>query len=196
MSLKGSETTADPLLWDEAVYLYEQLIEERKYRLSIMVILGIYTGLRISDIRSLTWDDILNTYTIQEHKSQKVKNLVLPKHVQTTIQYCYKCLGSPKLTQKFLLSQKNLVFSIQRLNVIMKEWKERYNLTINNISTHSLRKTMAVKLLSLFDDKIEGLKVVQGALNHTSLDTTLYYLGISKVDYDKWQLTGHKICIQ
>lgn len=196
MSLKGSETTADPLLWDEAVYLYEQLISECKYRLAIMVILGIYTGLRISDIRSLTWSDVLNTSTIQEHKSKKLKNLLLPKHIQTTIQYCYECLGSPKLNQKFLLSQKNLVFTIQRLNIIMKEWKEKYNLTINNISTHSLRKTMAVKLLSLFDNKIEGLKTVQGALNHTSLDTTLYYLGISQADYNKWQLTGHKICIQ
>lgn len=78
----------------------------------------------------------------------------------------------------------------------MKEWKEKYNLTINNISTHSLRKTMAVKLLSLFDNKIEGLKIVQGALNHTSLDATLCYLGISQADYNKWQLTGYKICIQ
>jgi hypothetical protein len=55
---------------------------------------------------------------------------------------------------------------------------------------------MAVKLLSLFDNKIEGLKIVQGALNHTSLDATLCYLGISQADYNKWQLTGYKICIQ
>lgn len=196
MSLKGSETTADPLLWDEAIYLYKQLISECKYRLAIMVILGIYTGLRISDIRSLTWNDILNTSIIQEHKSQKLKSLILPEHIQSTIQYCYECLDSPELTQKFLLSQKKLVFTTQRLNVIMKEWKEKYNLTINNISTHSLRKTMAVKLLSLFDNKIEGLKIVQGALNHTSLDATLCYLGISQADYNKWQLTGYKICIQ
>lgn len=196
MSLKGSETSADPLLWNEAVYLYKQLIIEGKYRLAIMVMLGIYTGLRIGDIRSLTWDDILHTSTIQEQKSQKLKSLILPKHIQITIQDCYEYLGSPKITQKFLLSQKNLVFTIQRLNVIMKEWKEKYNLTINNISTHSLRKTMAVKLLSMFDDKIEGLKIVQGALNHTSLDATLHYLGIPQADYTKWQLTGHKICIQ
>ena len=137
MSLKGSNTSAEPLEWDEAIILYKSLL--------------------------------LHT--------------------------CYIQSGSPNKIQHFLLSQKGMVYTIQRLNVIMKEWKYTYNLNVNNISTHTLRKTMATKLLSLYTDKILGIKAVQGALNHDSVDNTLRYLGISQDTYELWANSSKNICL-
>jgi integrase len=191
MGLPGISTTADPIIWEEAIMLYKSLIDDKQYRLAVMVIIGIYTGLRISDIRDLTWENILyNDCLIQEHKTGKGKNICLSEEIKNLLKQCYHLEGDPPIKQHFLLSQKRTVFSIQQLNRKMKDWKNKYNLNINNISTHSLRKTMAVRLLNVFGNNLEGLKVVQGALNHDTLDDTLRYLGIPLLVYKEWQEQG------
>lgn len=197
MGLPGISTTADPLSWEDATRLYESLIKEEEYRLAAMVIIGMHTGLRISDIRNLTWRNIiLEDCEIQEHKTGKDKVIYLSPEVKCLLYKCYAKLKTPPLDQHFLLSQKKTVYTIQRLNNIMKYWKIKYNLAIKNISTHSLRKTMALRVLTLYnDDKIKGLKIIQGALNHDRLDDTLRYLGIPLETYTQWENKGKLICL-
>nr|DAK03490.1 MAG TPA: site specific tyrosine recombinase [Bacteriophage sp.] len=196
MSLKGSNTSAEPLKWDEAIILYKSLLKDNYPRLAAMVILGIHTGLRIGDIRMLTWEQLLgDNISIVEQKTSKFKYIALTNKVIQLLHTCYIQSGSPNKKQHFLLSQKGMVYTIQRLNVIMKEWKYTYNLNVNNISTHTLRKTMATKLLSLYTDKVLGIKAVQGALNHDSVDNTLRYLGISQDTYELWVNSSKNICL-
>ena len=61
MSLKYSNTTADFLQWDEAMNLVRKLAKDGNYKMSLLIALGCFTGLRISDILALRWKQILNT---------------------------------------------------------------------------------------------------------------------------------------
>ena len=53
MSLKYSTTTADYLIWSDAMNLIRKLAKDGNYKISLLIALGCFTGLRISDILSL-----------------------------------------------------------------------------------------------------------------------------------------------
>jgi len=52
MSLKYSSTTADYLVWSDAMNLIRKLAKDENYKISLLIALGCFTGLRISDILS------------------------------------------------------------------------------------------------------------------------------------------------
>ena len=59
MSLKYSSTTADYLVWSDAMNLIRKLAKDDNYKISLLIAIGCFTGLRISDILSLGWKQIL-----------------------------------------------------------------------------------------------------------------------------------------
>ena len=54
MSLKYSTTTADYLVWSDAMNLIRKLAKDGNYKMSLLIALGCFKGLRISDILALT----------------------------------------------------------------------------------------------------------------------------------------------
>ena len=68
MSLKYSTTTADYLVWSDAMNLVRKLAKDGNYKMSLLVAIGCFTGLRISDILALRWKQILGVseFTITE----------------------------------------------------------------------------------------------------------------------------------
>ena len=60
MSLKYSTTTADRLDWDDMLNLVRKLIEDGNYKIALFIALGSFWGLRVRDMKSLTWISILN----------------------------------------------------------------------------------------------------------------------------------------
>ena len=77
MSLKYSTTTADYLRWDEMSNLVRRLSRDGDYKMSLLIAIGCFWGLRISDILSLRWKDILNVdeFTLQEKKTKKNRTI-------------------------------------------------------------------------------------------------------------------------
>ena len=77
MSLKYPNTTADCLGCDEAMNLIRKLAKDNNYKMSLLVALGCFTGLRISDILALRWKQILNVeeFTIVEKKTGKKRTI-------------------------------------------------------------------------------------------------------------------------
>lgn len=73
MSLKYSITTADYMEWDEMTNLVRKLARDGEYKMSLLISIGSFWGLRISDILLLRWNQILNVeeFTIQEKKTGK-----------------------------------------------------------------------------------------------------------------------------
>ena len=87
MSLKYSNTTADFLQWDEAMNLIRKLFKDKNYSMSLLIALGCFFGLRISDIPSLSWNQILdiNEFTIIEHKTGKKRTIRINSQLQRHI---------------------------------------------------------------------------------------------------------------
>lgn len=181
MSLKYSNTTADFLLWDEAMNLIRKLAKDGNYKMSLLIALGCFTGLRISDILSLRWNQILDTdeFTIIEHKTKKKRtirvNLQLKKHIRD----CYEHIQPVGINAPILISQKGTVFSIQRINEVLKEIKRKYRLQIGNFSCHSLRKTFGRQVYNMNSDSSElALVKLMELFNHSSVSITKRYLGL------------------
>ena len=181
MSLKYSNTTADFLLWDEAMNLTRKLAKDGNYKMSLLIALGCFTGLRISDILSLRWNQILDAdeFTIIEHKTKKKRtirvNLQLKKHIRD----CYEHIQPVGINTPILISQKGTVFSIQRINGVLKEIKKKYRLQIGNFSCHSLRKTFGRQVYNMNGNNSElALVKLMELFNHSSVSITKRYLGL------------------
>ena len=181
MSLKYSTTTADYLVWSDAMNLIRKLAKDENYKMSLLIALGCFTGLRISDILALRWEQILSTeeFTIIEKKTGKKRLLRLNSQLQQHIQECYEHIQPIGLKAPILVSQKGTVFTIQRINVILKEIKRKYRLKVKNFSCHSLRKTFGRQVYNMNSENSElALVKLMELFNHSSLAITKRYLGL------------------
>ena len=181
MSLKYSTTTADYLVWSDAMNLIRKLAKDENYKMSLLIALGCFTGLRISDILALRWEQILSTeeFTIIEKKTGKKRVLRLNPQLQQHIKECYEHIQPIGLKAPILVSQKGTVFTIQRINVILKEIKRKYRLNVKNFSCHSLRKTFGRQVYNMNSENSElALVKLMELFNHSSLAITKRYLGL------------------
>ena len=181
MSLKYSTTTADYLVWSDAMNLIRKLAKDENYKMSLLIALGCFTGLRISDILALRWEQILCTeeFTIIEKKTGKKRVLRLNSQLQQHIQECYEHIQPIGQKAPILVSQKGTVFTIQRINVILKEIKRKYRLKVKNFSCHSLRKTFGRQVYNMNSENSElALVKLMELFNHSSLAITKRYLGL------------------
>ena len=143
--------------------------------------LGCFTGLRISDIISLRWKQILNTeeFQIIEKKTGKQRTIRLNNQLQKHISECYEHIKPIGINAPILVSQKGTIFSIQRINIILKEIKTKYKLKVKNFSCHSLRKTFGRQVYNMNSESSElALVKLMELFNHSSVAITKRYLGL------------------
>lgn len=181
MSQKHSYTTADYLPWDTMLNLTHRLYKDGKYRMSLLVACGCFFGLRISDLLSLSWEQILGeSFTLNEKKTGKHREIKVNTGVQEHIKECYKALDIKDPHEKCFLNRYGDVVSIQRINVVLKEIKVKYMLKdIQHFSTHSFRKTFGRKVVEMAGDNSEMALIKLGEIfNHTSTSITRRYLGL------------------
>ena len=181
MSLKYSTTTADYLVWSDAMNLIRKLAKDGNYKMSLLIALGCFTGLRISDILALRWEQILSVdeFTIIEKKTGKKRVLRLNPQLQQHIRECYEQIQPIGIKAPILVSQKGTVFTIQRINVVLKEIKKKYRLKVKNFSCHSLRKTFGRQVYNMNSENSElALVKLMELFNHSSLAITKRYLGL------------------
>jgi integrase len=183
MSAKYSNTTADYLEWSQAMNLVRNLYNDRKFRISLLIAIGSFWGLRISDILSLRWEQVLekDEFELIESKTQKKRKIKINSQLKQHIRDCYEKI-SPRNTDEYLfLSQKGSVYSIQRINVILKDLKSKYSLKIKNFSSHSLRKGFGREVFNRSEGNAElALVKLSQLFNHSNPAITRRYLGITQ----------------
>jgi integrase len=183
MSAKYSNTTADFLSWDQNLNLIRKLFNDGDYKMSLLISAGSFWGLRISDILKLKWQDILDKdgFSIVERKTQKTREIKINPQLKQHIQECYQKIKPRSVDKEIFISQKGTIFSVQRLNVIFKSIKSRYNLKVDNYSTHSMRKTFGREVFSQSGTNAElSLVKLSQLFNHSSVMVTRRYLGITR----------------
>lgn len=181
MSLKNSSTTADYMVWEEMINLLYKLTRDGNYKMSLLIAVGCFWGLRISDILNLRWSDILDKdiFTLVEKKTKKKRTIKVNLQLKQHIRICYQHIHPQQIDEPILISQKGHVFSVQRINVILKELKVKYRINIKNFSCHSLRKTFGRRIFEQSGDNSEmALVKLMELFNHSSIMITKRYLGL------------------
>ena len=147
----------------------KEILGRRSPRNRLMFILGINTGLRISDILMLTTDDILNKQHIEvrEKKTGKVRKIKVNSNLQSAIESYFKCYNCEESDKK--------VFDISRVQAyrIINDAARTVGLS-DRIGTHTLRKTFGY----FHYQKHKDLAILQNIFNHSSPAVTLRYIGI------------------
>ena len=184
MSIKNSNTTSDYIEWDAAINLVHRLFRDGDYRMSLLVGCGIFFGLRISDTLRLTWSMLLDdsSFEIIEKKTKKRREVRINANFQKHIKDCYNALEITDASENCFMSRKKRVYSIQRINVLLKDMKKKYNLkSVKNISSHSLRKTFGRHIYVRADSNGEvALALLSELFNHSNIAITKRYLGLRK----------------
>ena len=164
--------------------LIRKLYRDGNYRMSLLIGCGCFFGLRISDILTLTWSMLLDDdkFTLNEKKTNKRRTVKINSDFQQHIKRCHDALRIKNDDEKCFLSQKKVVYSTQRINVLFKDIKKRYNLKIEHFSTHSMRKTFGRKVYESSGENanmalIKLIKLSE-IFNHSNISITKIYLGI------------------
>ena len=173
--------TSDYMEWDVMLSLIRKLYRDGNYRMSLLIGCGCFFGLRISDILTLTWSILLNDdkFTLNEKKTNKRRVVKINADFQQHIKQCHDALRIKNDNEKCFLSQKKVVYSTQRINILFKEIKKKYNLKIEHFSTHSMRKTFGRKVYESSGENANmALMRLSELFNHSNVGITKIYLGI------------------
>lgn len=183
MSAKHAYTTADYLNWESATALVRKLYRNGNYRMSVFVGCGIFFGLRVSDLLLLTWNQILkgDEFVIYEKKTDKRRVIRINAGFQAHVRDCFNALEIKDADEFCFLNRYGSLISLQMINRHLKAIKFKYQLRINNFSTHSLRKTWARKVYENENAQGRGdmaLLKLSEIMNHSCPAITRRYIGL------------------
>ena len=87
MAVRHTYRTSDYMEWDTMLNLIRKLYKDGEYRMSLLIGCGCFFGLRISDLRTLTWSMLLDdeTFTINEKKTGKRRTVKINRDFQKHI---------------------------------------------------------------------------------------------------------------
>lgn len=181
MSLKGTRTTSDYIEWNTMLSLIRKLYRDGDYLMSLFIGCGCFFGLRVSDLRRLTWNMLLETdrFTLIEKKTGKRRIVKINPDFKTHIEKCWVALKVENLESPCFMSRKGVVISTQRINIRLKQVKSKYNVKVDNFSCHSLRKAFGRKVFESSGENAQlALVKLSELFNHSSVAITKIYLGL------------------
>lgn len=182
MSLKNSYTTSDYLQWDSATNLVRKLYRDKNYRISLLVGCGIFLVSVLVTYYNLLGQCFwirMQSLPLLKRKQANVGKWELIRSSKAYQRLLYS-FGYSELEWVLFLSGKgkNKVYSIQWINIVLKELKSKYNLKIDHFSTHSLRKTFGRKVFESSENAELALVKLMELFNHSSVTITKRYLGL------------------
>lgn len=181
MSLKNSITTSDYLNFDSALNKALKIIKtEKNYKIGFLVVFGINSGLRISDILKITHEDLKNdSITLMESKTNKKRVIKLNDNIKKAYDLLQE--RGTNNTGAIFLTNQNTVYSRQYIN---RKLKEIFGSKSLSISTHSLRKTFGRQVWVNNGESEKALLYLSELFNHSSPAITKRYLGIRQEELD------------
>jgi integrase len=100
MSLKGQKTTTTSMDWDDFKSLILKLERDCEYKFCLLITIGVFTGLRISDLLQLKFsqfekdNEVLN---ITEQKTKKQRRIKINPDLREIVERVRKKMGVEEL---------------------------------------------------------------------------------------------------
>ena len=182
MSLQGQRTTTGAIEWDELRSLIAKLERDGNYKYCLLISIGAFTGLRISDLLGLRYCDFTegSILTITEKKTNKIRRIKLNEDLLSLIN---------RVKSKQLIQDNSQYIFINRygtkpidrswVNVCLKKILKKYKISVEgNVSSHMLRKTLGRRVLELNNYSDQSIVLLMELFGHSSVGITKRYLGI------------------
>ena len=196
MSLKGQRTTTTSMDWDTFKSLIAKLERDGEYKFCLLIAVGVFTGLRISDLLQLRFSQFENTeiLTIEEKKTKKVRRIKINSDLKEIVE---RIKGKMKVldTNQFIFINRYGTKPIDQsyVNVKLKEILKHYEITMDgNCSSHFLRKTTGSRVMKLNNYSNEAVILLMELFSHSSPAITRRYLGLREKEildvYDSLRL--------
>ena len=188
MAKKGVLTKADYIPYEEYMRLLKELRADKDYFDELYMVMAFSTALRVSDVLTLRWHDILGKAHVhkEEKKTGKVRRLKFTPETMERIVYLYKCLGSPDEREYLFRGQKmGEHITSQRINQRLKAIRDKYNVSVTNFSSHTFRKTFGRYVWEANGCTDEALIKLCNIFKHSSTEITMRYLGLRDEEIDE-----------
>jgi integrase len=182
MSVKGSKTTTGFIVWDTFVSLITRMEKNEEYKFCLLISVGVFTGLRISDLLTLRYSDLIgkDVLTLTEKKTKKVRTIKLNPDLTSLVERIYRKQNLTNINQPIFINRFGTkVMDRSYVNVKLKELFSKNRIKIDgNISSHLFRKTLGRRVMELNNYSNESLLLLMELFGHSSMSITKRYLGI------------------
>ncbi|WP_297511715.1 tyrosine-type recombinase/integrase [Flavobacterium sp.] len=184
MSRLGQNTTTSFIEWNDFISLITRLENDKEYKFCLLISIGVFTGVRISDLLTLKFSHILNedVFLLTEKKTKKDRSIKVNSTLKEIVQRIYN--------KSDISNQDELIFlnkygtkSIDKsyVNVKLKELFSKYRIRVKgNVSTHTFRKTLGRRVVEVSNYSNESLVLLMELFGHSNMGITKRYLGITK----------------
>ncbi|SDI18809.1 Phage integrase family protein [Alteribacillus persepolensis] len=161
------------------IQVIQEYLKAKNERDYLLFVLGINTGLRISDILQLKAKHVRGHYiSLREKKTTKQKRLRITPDLHRELKNYIRHMNDDEY---LFQSRKGNNMPIQRSAAykVLREAAEYAGL--NEIGTHTLRKTFGYH----FYMQTKDIAMLQELFNHSSPHITLRYIGVNQDAMDK-----------
>lgn len=159
-------------------------LKNKNIRDYVLFMVGINTGLRISDILPLKKRDVMGTHiSLFEKKTGKQKRFIISPSLRKVLDVYVKDLKNQDylfLSQKKTAAGKPKPIDRTTAYRILQSAAEEIGYK-EPIGTHSMRKTFGYNYYEKYKEVASLMKI----FNHTKETTTLFYIGVGQDDLDE-----------
>jgi integrase len=184
MSKLGQITTTSFIDWNDFISLITRLENDKDYKFCLLISIGVFTGLRISDLLTLRYSQILgdDVFLITEKKTKKNRSIKVNSTLKDIVQRIYKKSGISNLDEHIFLNKyQTKCIDRSYVNVKLKELFVKYRIRVKgNVSTHTFRKTLGRRVVEVNNYSSESLVLLMELFGHSNMAITKRYLGITK----------------
>lgn len=156
----------------------KRLLKERNQRDFVLLLTGLYTALRISDILRIRVGDVKNDYlNIRERKTSKLRRIYLHPELKAALREYIDDKEPYEHLFKSREGENRPITRARAYGIFSDVAKE---VGLDSIGTHSLRKTFGYWVYKDTKD----IAALQKLFNHSSPEETLRYIGIEQDNVD------------
>jgi len=183
--MKNRRTTTSGVDWNLMIGLSQRLLQDKLYRDYMLILVGSYFGLRISDLLQLRFCDIEGKTEIilNEQKTGKQRKITINPKVNEAIMNVvdvYRRQGRYRAEDYLFANRWGGIITISYVNRRLKYIFSRYQVNVQNPSSHTLRKTFGRRCWEADNKSERALVYLSEIFSHSSISITKRYIGITE----------------
>lgn len=183
--MRKKQTATSGIDWNSMLGLTLRLRQDKLHRDYLLITMGCYFGLRIGDLLSLRWEDVIDKdeFFINEQKTKKSRKITINPNVKEALNFCLnelKCKNQFTAGALIFSNRWDARITVSYVNKRLKIIFKKYNVSVKNPSSHTLRKTFGKRIYESDNKSERALVFLSEIFSHSSIAVTRRYIGITQ----------------